>query len=95
MRSHFTPVSVGKKTMRSHFISGAAIACAVTGATALMPTIGAAQAYDSAFAMELDSRFNRRVRLGTWSFDGTTDPGGVSDPGAQQELSSAGAIGTA
>ena len=43
MRSHFTPASVGKKTMRSHFISGAAIACAVTGATAMMPGVSSAQ----------------------------------------------------
>ena len=82
--------------MRSHFISGAAIACAVTGATALMPTIGAAQAYDSASAYgSWTAGSTGGSGFGTWSFDGTTDPGGVSDPGAQQELSSAGAIGTA
>lgn len=100
MRSHFTPAFAGKKTMRSHFVSGAAIACAVTGATALIPSTGTAQvAYDSAanstYGLGWNAGLNGGTGFGAWSFDGTTSPGGVSDSGAQQEMSSAGAIGTA
>jgi len=96
MRSHFRPPSIGKRTMRSHFISGAAIACAVTGATALMSNHAAAQAYDSASTYgSWTAGSSGGSGFGAWSFNGTTSPGGVSDPGAQQELSSAGAIGTA
>jgi PEP-CTERM motif len=77
--------------MRSHFISGAAIACAVTGITAMLPNIGAAQifAYDTA---------NWTVGgygFGAWSFDGTTSPGGISDPGAQQTIANVAPLGPA
>lgn len=97
MRSHFTPASVGKTTMRSHLVSGAAIACAVTGATAMLPNIGAAQiAYDTA------STYSSWIAgstggygFGAWSFDGTTSPGGVSDPGAQQTLANVSPLGPA
>jgi hypothetical protein len=93
MKSHFTPASVGKKTMRSHFISGAAIACAVTGATALMPNTGAAQiALDQASNANYSGGWsagqNGGYGFGAWSFDGTASGGG-------QEMSSAGAIGSA
>ena len=86
--------------MRSHFISGAAIACAVTGATALMPGIGAAQtAYDSAvgstYAGGWSAGQNGGYGFGAWSFDGTVDPESNSDPGAQQTISSAPPLGTA
>jgi hypothetical protein len=96
MRSHFLPALTGTKTKRSHLISGAAIACA----TALIPSIGAAQvAYDSAANSTYGSGWsagqNGGSGFGAWSFDGTTSPGGVSDPGSQQAISSAGAIGTA
>lgn len=99
MRSHFLPTSTGTKTIRSHFISGAAIACA-TGAAALLPNIGAAQiAYDSAGNSAYNSGWTAGLNggsgFGAWSFDGTTDPGGASNPGDQQEISSAGAIGRA
>jgi len=96
MRSHFTPASVRKTTLRSHFISGAAIACAVTGATAMMPNTGAAQAYDSASSYgSWTAGSSGGSGFGAWSFNGTVDPGGASNPGDQQALSSAGAIGTA
>ncbi|HEV2455400.1 MAG TPA: PEP-CTERM sorting domain-containing protein, partial [Verrucomicrobiae bacterium] len=99
MRSHFLPASTGTKTIRNQILSSAAIACA-TGVTALMPNIGAAQvAYDSAGNSTYGSGWsagqNGGSGFGAWSFDGTTSPGGVSDPGGQQEISSAGAIGKA
>jgi hypothetical protein len=96
MRSHFRPTSVGKTNIRSHFISGAAIACAVTGATALMPNSVSAQAYDAASSYgSWTAGSSGGSGFGAWSFNGTTSPGGVADPGAQQTLSSAGAIGKA
>jgi hypothetical protein len=98
MRSHFiTPASAGKKTIRNHFISGAAIACTVTGATALMPNTGTTQiAYDSASSYSSwTAGSTGGYGFGSWSFDGTTSPGGVSDPNAQQEMSSAAPLGTA
>jgi len=90
MRSHFTPVSAGKKTLRSHFIGGTAIACAVTGATALMPNTCAAQfANDSASTYgSWTAGSTGGTGFGAWSFDSTSGGGG-------QELSSAGAIGKA
>ena len=96
MRSHFTPASVGKKTMRSHFISGAAIACAVTGATALMPSIGSAQsAYDTATDPTYGSGWlagqNGGYGFGAWSFN-NTDP---TPAGLYQGMSSASPLGTA
>ena len=97
MRSHFIPASAGTKTIRSHFVSGAAIACAVTGATALMPNTGTAQvASDSASTYgSWTAGSTGGTGFGAWSFNGTTDPSGNSNPGGQQELSSAGAIGSA
>lgn len=92
MRSHFLPASTGTKTKRSHLISGAAIACA-TGMAALMPNTGAAQvAYDSATGATYGSGWsagqNGGSGFGAWGFDSTSGGGG-------QEMSSAGAIGTA
>lgn len=98
MRSHFLPGSTGTKTIKSHFIAGAAIACA-TGA-AIMPNSGMAQtAYDNAANSTYSSGWsagqNGGYGFGAWSFDGTTDPSGTSNPGDQQVISSAGAIGSA
>jgi hypothetical protein len=89
MRSHFIPAS-GSKTVKSHFISGAAIACAVTGVTALMPSTATAQfANDSASTYgSWTAGSTGGTGFGAWSFDGTSGGGG-------QTLSSAGAIGTA
>jgi hypothetical protein len=94
MRSHFTPASVGKKTMRSHLISGTAIACAVTGATALMPNHAAAQsAYDTASNYANGSGgtwangSTGGYGFGAWSFDSTSSPGG-------QAMSYGSSIGT-
>lgn len=96
MKSHFTPAPVGKKTMRSHFISGAAIACAVTGATALMATHAAAQAYDSASGYgSWTTGSNGGSGFGAWSFDQTQNPDNSFATSGQQGLSSAQPIGTA
>ena len=98
MRSHFTPASVGKKTMRSHFISGAAIACAVTGATAMMPDIGSAQiAYDTATEPPMPAAGRPAKPPDTASEPGAlmdNDPDAV-DPGGQQGNEQCRAIGTA
>lgn len=93
MRSHFTPASVGKKTMKSHFVSGTAIVCAVTGALAIMPSSGAAQiafdtATDSTYAGGWSAGQNGGSGFGAWNFNGTSG-------GSGQTMSSAGAIGTA
>ena len=94
MRSHFRPPSVGKRTMRSHLVSGAAIACAVTGATALMPNHAAAQtAYDTANNYVNGSGgtwangSTGGYGFGAWSFGGTSAPGG-------QAMSYGSSIGT-
>jgi hypothetical protein len=89
MKSHFTPAPVGKKTMRSHFISGAAIACAVTGATALMANHAAAQAYDSASTYgSWTTGSNGGSGFGAWSFDQTQNPDNSFATSGQQGLSS-------
>ena len=97
MRSHFIPATARTKSVKSSLISGAAIACAVTGATALMPNTATAQvAYDTASTYgSWTAGSTGGTGFGAWSFNGTTDPNGVSDPGGQQGLSSAGAIGSA
>lgn len=96
MRSHFTPVSVGKKTMRSHFTSGAAIACAVTGATAMMTGVSSAQiafdtAADATYAGGWSAGQNAGYGFGAWSFNNTD----ANPAGQYQGMSSAGSIGTA
>ncbi|HEV2435960.1 MAG TPA: hypothetical protein VG077_08170, partial [Verrucomicrobiae bacterium] len=82
MRSHFIPATAGKKAIRSHFISGAAIACAVTGAAALMPNTGAAQiAYDTAnnyvngAGGTWTDGSTGGYGFGAWSFSGTSGAG--------------------
>jgi len=77
--------------VRSSLISGAAIACAVTGATALLPATAPAQetAYDNASAYaSWTAGSSGGYGFGAWSFNGT-------DSGGSQALSSAGAIGSA
>ena len=96
MKSHFTPAPVGKKTMRSHFISGAAIACAVTGATALMANHAAAQAYDAASGYgSWTTGSTGGTGFGAWSFDQTQNPDNSFATSGQQGLSSAQSIGSA
>lgn len=95
--------------MRSHFLSGAAFACAVTGATALLngncaagPFIAADYATNSIYGSGWSAGQNGGYGFGPWSFDGTvstvtnvTYPQGIPDPGGQQAMSSGSAIGTA
>ncbi len=82
--------------MRSHFISGAAIACAVTGVTALMPGTAAGQiAYDAAsdpaYAGGWSAGQNAGYGFGAWSFNNTD----ATPAGQYQGISGAGSIGTA
>jgi hypothetical protein len=77
-------------------MSGAAIACAVTGATALMPNTGAGQiAYDAAtdptYAGGWSAGQNAGTGFGAWSFNNTD----ATPAGTYQGISSAGAIGRA
>jgi hypothetical protein len=111
MRSHFivssrsiefVPPSAKKTNRGSHFRIGshAAMACAVTGATAMMTGVCSAQvaldqASNSTYSGGWSAGQNAGYGFGAWSFDGTTSPGGVSDPGAQQTMSSSSPIGTA
>jgi len=111
MKSHFNissrnieftppPVRKMKRGIQFGIGSRAALACAVTGATAMMTTIGSAQiAYDSASGSTYSGGWsagqNGGSGFGAWSFNGTTDPSGTADPGAQQTMSSLSSIGTA
>src|SRR5712664_2625688 len=84
--------------MRSHFriSSGAAKACAVTGATAIMAGICSAQiaadyATDPAYAGGWSAGQNGGYGFGAWSFNGT-DP---TPAGIYQGMSSSSPIGRA
>ncbi len=89
--------------MRSHFLPQKVTAvCAVAGATTLLSGTAPAQTFiaaDSAtnptYASGWSAGQNGGYGFGPWSFDSTSAPGGVSDPGGQQTMSSAAAIGTA
>jgi len=83
--------------MRSHFrlSSGAAKACAISGATAMLAGICSAQvaadyATDPTYAGGWSAGQNGGYGFGAWSFNGT-DP----TPGGQQGMSSSSALGTA
>lgn len=82
MRSHFIPAPGGKKNIRSHFINGAAIACAVAGGASTMmmngnciaqTIIAADYATNSIYASGWSAGQNSGYGFGPWSFDGT-DP---------------------
>jgi hypothetical protein len=97
MRSHFSPPSVGKPKMKSHFSvrNGVVVACAVSGATAMLPAIASAQiaadyATDPTYASGWSAGQNAGYGFGAWSFNGT-------DPAlsVQQGMSSSSPIGTA
>jgi hypothetical protein len=88
--------------MGSHFrlSRGAALACAVTGATAMLTGVCPAQlAFDQASNATYSGGWSAGqdggYGFGAWSFDGTTSPGGTADPGAQQGMSSSSPVGTA
>lgn len=107
MRSHFYltnpkvgPVapSVGGRGMRSHFsLAGrAAVACALSGAAAMMTGVCAASpsasdsATDPAYSGGWSAGQNGGFGFGAWSFNGTD-----VTPGTLQEMSSASSLGTA
>ena len=111
MRSHFTlssrtieftPPSTRKTNKGSHFRIGnrAAIACAVSGATAMLTGICSGQiahdgATDPAYAGGWAAGQNGGSGFGAWSFNGTVAPTtGNPNPGAQQTISSSSPIGT-
>ena len=87
MRSHFLPQKVGA-------------VCAMAGATTLLTGTASAQSFvaadyatDPTYAAGWSAGQNGGYGFGAWSFDGTTDTNNVADPGSQQTLSSAAAIG--
>src|SRR5438132_1129157 len=107
MRSHFslnTPsieLNAGNapsaRTMRSHFLmSSAAMACALSAATALMPGICSAQmtaadyATDATYSGGWAAGQNGGYGFGAWSFNGTD----ANPPGQYQGMSSSAPIGT-
>ena len=96
MRSHFRPPSVGTTHMRSHFISSAAKACAVTGATAMLTSLCSGQvaidvATDPTYSGGWAAGQNGGYGFGAWSFNGT-DP---TPAGQYQGMSSSSPLGTA
>ena len=100
MRSHFRPPSVGTTHMRSHFISGAAKACAVTGATAMLTSICSGQvAFDAATDPTYSGGWaagqNGGYGFGAWSFNGTQAPDNSYVTSGQQGMSSSSPLGTA
>src|SRR5215471_14945986 len=102
MRSHFSPLSVGKTKMRSHFNagSGVAMACVLSGATAMMTGVASAQiaadyATDPTYASGWSAGQNAGYGFGAWSFDGTQAPDNSFTTSGQQGMSSSSPIGTA
>jgi len=111
MRSHFTignrniefiPPSTRKTNRGSHFRIGshAAMACAVTGATAMMTGICSGQialdrASNSTYAGGWSAGQNAGNGFGAWSFDQTQNPDNSFATSGQQGMSSAQSIGTA
>src|SRR6266581_8224414 len=106
MRSHFTinkprpnhTTSAPAKTMRSHFLmNGAAMACALSGATVMMTGVCSGQsvasyhANDPTYASGWSAGQNGGFGFGAWSFNGT-DP---TPPGTYQAMSSSSVIGRA
>jgi hypothetical protein len=102
MRSHFTinnanpDQRIPAGTMKSHFLTnGAAVVCALSGATAMMTGICSGQviasdhATDPTYAGGWAAGQNGGSGFGAWSFTGT-DPAGT-----QHEMSSAAPLGTA
>src|SRR6267154_4920378 len=106
MRSHFTPSnpnteqkppSAAKGAMRSHFLmSSAAMACALSATTAIMPGVCSGQlaadyATDPTYSGGWAAGQNGGYGFGAWSFNGT-DP---TPPGTYQAMSSSSVIGRA
>src|SRR5436190_6567660 len=106
MRSHFIPSNLNpeqkvpsatKRAMRSHFLmSSAAMACALSAATAMMPGVCSGQvaadyATDPTYSGGWAAGQNDGYGFGAWSFNGT-DP---TPAGTYQAMSSSSPIGTA
>ncbi len=106
MRSHFVPSNLnteqrtppaGKRAMRSHFLmSSAAMACALSAATAMMPGVCSGQiaadyATNATYSGGWSAGQNGGFGFGAWSFN-HTDP---TPPGQYQAISSSSVIGTA
>src|SRR5213082_1906386 len=106
MRSHFLPASPAieqkapsatRGPMRSHFLmSSAAMACALSAATAMMPGVCSGQsaadyATNPTYSGGWAAGQNGGYGFGAWSFNGT-DP---TPPGQYQAMSSSSPIGTA
>jgi len=111
MKSHFTignrniefvPPSARKTNLGSHSRIGsrAALAFAVSGASAMLTGICSGQvaldvATGSTYSGGWSAGQNGGFGFGAWSFNGTVNPGGTADPGAQQTMSSSSSIGRA
>src|SRR6266481_8536618 len=106
MRSHFTinkansdnRTSFPARRMKSHFLTnGAAVACALSGASVMMTGVGSGQivasdhANDPIYAGGWAAGQNGGYGFGAWSFNGT-DP---TPPGTYQAMSSSSVIGRA
>jgi hypothetical protein len=105
MRSHFVPSgpnteqkapSPTQGITRSHFLmSSAAMACVLSGATAMLPGVASGAAADFAtnptYAGGWSAGQNGGFGFGAWSFNGT-DP---TPPGTYQGMTSSSSIGTA
>jgi len=90
--------------MKSHFFLPRKVttACAVAGATTMLngncsaqTFIAADYATNSTYASGWSAGQNGGYGFGPWSFDGTVGTNDIANPGAQQAISSASAIGTA
>ncbi|HEV2453851.1 MAG TPA: hypothetical protein VGY98_06295 [Verrucomicrobiae bacterium] len=87
--------------MRSHFLpQKVTTVCAMAGATTLFGGGASAQnfiaadyATNSTYSASWSAGQNGGYGFGPWSFDGTEDQNNVLDPGGQQTLSSAAAVG--
>lgn len=105
MRSHFRPntpnteqkaASLTKGTTRSHFVmSSAAMACALSAATAIMPGVCSGQiaadyATDPAYSGGWSAGQNGGYGFGAWSFNGT-DP---TPAGQYQGMTTSSPLGT-
>src|SRR5882724_11437224 len=104
MRSHFIPSNPNteqktppatKGTMRSHFLmSSAAMACALSAATAIMPGVCSGQmtaadyATDPTYSGGWAAGQNGGYGFGAWSFNGTD----ANPPGQYQGMSSSAPI---
>jgi hypothetical protein len=99
----FTPPSATKQNRGSHVKIGsrAALALAVSGASVMLTgaCYGQYAAADTAAGPTYSGGWsagqNGDFGFGAWNFNGTVNPGGTADPGAQQAISNTSSVGTA